>query len=572
VRKASKHALFWKKARQKTFAPFGPGDVARARVKTNKSFCALFSKSAAFLLIFSFAHAQNCGTLVMPTGAGQTGSDDLTSFSPIFSNTAYDQEASWLLYPNLLWINRFSQIDWSRSLASAVTTTDNQTFTVTMRPWHWSDGVPVSASDVAYAFKLIQQLGPLWPDYGGGGLPYIVKSLKVIDPMHFQVTTVHPVNGTWFLYNGISSLSPLPEHAWGKYTMDEMFALQSTPSFYSVVDGPLKLQRFDIGLDAVFVPNPEWEGRPMHFTRLVFRFLQGDGANVAGVESGDLDEANLPSSLYKAALHLPGFHVEVLPQAIYENVYVLNYRNPDVAFFRDYRVRQAMADAVDQMAIVNGLEHGDGDPAYGTVPRSMVNFLTPAMRAGIYPVGYNPAKARELLREAGWSPGPDGIMQKDGKRLSFVYLEESGTDVITELDEIEQADFRKVGIEMNIKQMEFNQMIALMAGAPTRWDVTGLGQAVPSYPSGEGEFETGAGQNMEGYSDPKMDALINTNINTPGIQHLYDYETYISEQQPVIWGPRERAVILVNNRLHGIRDFIDPIGQYAPDQLWCTRE
>jgi peptide/nickel transport system substrate-binding protein len=546
--------------------------AAKPHAPRRKSFCALFSKSAAYLLFFSLAHADPhaCGTLVMPTGAGQTGSDDLTSFSPIYSNTAYDEEASWLMYPNLLWINRFSQIDWSRSLATAVTTTDNQTFTITMRPWHWSDGVPVTANDVAYAFSLIKQLGPLWPLYGSGGLPNIVKSLTVLDPMHLQIVTTHQVNGVWFIYNAISGLAPLPQHAWAKYKLDQMFDLQSTPSFYSVVDGPLKIQKLDLGLDAVFVPNPAWEGPKMHFTRLVFRFLQGDGANVAAVESGELDEASLPASIYKSALHLPGFHIEVLPQSIYENVYVLNFRNPDVAFFHDVRVRQAMADAVDQMAIVNGLEHGDGDPAYGTVPRTFTAFLTPAMRAGIYPVGYNPAKARELLREAGWSPGPDGIMQKNGQRLSFVYLEESGTDAITELDEIEQSYFRAVGIEMKIHQMEFNQMIALMNGAPTRWDATGLGQAIADYPSGEGSFETGAGQNMQGYSDPKMDALINTNINTPGIQHLYDYETYVSEQQPVIWGPRERAVILVNNRLHGIQDFIDPIGQYAPDQLWCS--
>jgi len=547
-----------------------------------KTFCAALRKMDCFvaaLLAMTVLGAPawadekgDCGTIVLPTGAGQAGSDDLTSFSPLFSDTAYNAEASWLLYPNLLWINRFADIDWSRSLASTVTTTDNTTFTITLRPWHWSDGVPVTANDVAYGFSLIKKLGPEWPGYGGGGLPDIVKSLTVLSPSQFTVMTTHSVNPTWFIYNGISGLAPLPEHAWKQYTLDQLFQLQSTPSLYDVVDGPLKLQKFDVGLDAVFVPNPEWEGNKMHFSRLVFRFLQGDGAAVQGVESGDTDAAELPAALYNAVGNFPGVHVEVLPQAAYQNVTVLNFDNPSMAFFKDVRVRQAMEDSIDQDAIIHNLEHGHGDPAYGPVLHSMTAFLTPDMRKGIFPVGYNPAKSRALLAQAGFTPGPDGIMQKNGKRLSFTYLEESGTGSITELDEIVQADMRKVGIEMKIKQMEFNQMLALMSGHPKGWDATGVGQPVAEYPSGEGEYETGAFQNSGDYSDPMMDKLINENVSQPGIEHLYAYETYTSEQQPVIWEPRERPTILVNNRLHGMGEFIDPIGMYAPDQLYCTPE
>ena len=527
----------------------------------------------AMLLAAPGALAQvkgDCGTIVFPTGAGQTGSDDLTSFSPLFSDTAYNATASLLLYPNLLWINRFSTIDWSRSLATAVTTTDNMTFNITMRPWHWSDGVPVTAADVVYAWGLIKTLGPTWPGYGGGGLPYIVKSLTATGPLSFQVVTVHPVNAQWFIMNGISGLGPLPEHVWKSYTLDQQFQMQSTPSFFDVVDGPLKLQSFAVGLDAVFVPNPRWDGPKMHFSRLVFKFLQGDGAGVQGVESGDTDDSALPTDLYNAVHDVPGLHVEILPQSTYQNVINLNFDNPRVAFFHDVRVRQAMEDAIDQKSIIHNLQHGHGDEAYGPVAKFQTQFLTPAMRAGIYPVGYDPAKSRALLAAAGYTPGPDGIMQKDGKKLSFVYLEESGTDAITELDEIIQDDLRKVGIDMKIRQMEFNQMLALMASHPTGWDATGTGQTAPDYPSGEGSFETGAFQNMGGYSDPKLDKLINENISKPGNDALFAYETYVSAQQPVIYTPRERAVLLVNNRIHGMGDFIDPVGDYAPDQLYCT--
>jgi peptide/nickel transport system substrate-binding protein len=519
------------------------------------------------------AQKGDCGTIVLPTGGGDGPSDDITSFSPIFSDSAYNEESGWLLYPNLLWINRFSQIDWSRSLASAVTASaDDTVFTITMRPWHWSDGVPLTAEDVLYSFNLDKQYGPNWPGYGTGGLPMIVKSITVLSPAQLQIVTTHPVNPMWFTYNGIGALEPLPEHAWKTYTLDEMLQLQSTPSFFSVVDGPLKIQRLDVGQDAVFVPNPAWEGPKMHFSRLVFTFLQGDGANVQGVESGAFDVAAVPTDLYSSVQHFPGVHLEIMPQSVNQNVIAVNFQNPAVAFFRDVRVRQAMQDAIDQDAIVRGLDKGYGDAAYGPIPHSFVQFLTPEMRAGKYPVGYDPAKARALLKAAGFTPGPDGIMRKNGQRLSFTYLEETGTDAIIELDEILQADFRAVGIEMKVHLTEFNQIMALMNGPPTGWQATGFGQPVQSYPSGEGQFATGANQNQEGYSDPEMDRLIAENTEKPDIKYLFAYETYASAQQPVIFTPRLRPVVLVRDRLHGMSDFLDPVGMFAPDQLYCTAE
>jgi len=567
-----------KKAAKKLYLFWCAGLTASRRQK-RKSFLLLFFKKEllAFPFLLSppaFAAAPgDCGTIVLPAGGGAGPSADITSFSPLFSDSAYNQEASLMLYPNLLWINRYSKIDWSRSLASAVTVNaTDDVFTITMRPWHWSDGVQVTAADVAYSFALDQQLGATWIDYGSGGLPYIVKSLKILSPTQLAITTIHPVNPMWFIYNGISTLAPLPQHAWKHYTLDQMDQLQSTPSFYNITDGPLKILRLDVGLDAIFVPSPSWEGPKMHFSRLVLEFLEGDGANVQGVESGAFDAAELPTDLFNSVqkFSFPGVHVEILPQEVYENVIAVNFQNPNVAFFRDVRVRQAMIDSINQDSIVQGLEHGHGDPAYGVVPRSFTLFLTPAMKAGQYPVGYDPAKARKLLAEAGYTLGPDGIMQKSGKRLSFIYLEESGTDAVTELDETLQADFRAIGIEMKMHIMEFNQIMALIQGKPTGWEATGFGQAMQNYPSGEGSVETGSGQNQEGYSDPEMDRLINANISSSDPAALYAYETYVSAQQPVIYTPRERAVLLVRNRLHGMNNFINPETFFSPDQLWCS--
>jgi peptide/nickel transport system substrate-binding protein len=538
-----------------------------------------FTALAAALAGAPLAHADapapdNCGTIVIPTGVGVSSSADVTSMNPLLVTSLYNQQAASLLYQPLIWLNASTaQIDWSRSIASAVTTPDNgTTYDVTLRPWHWSDGVPVTTADVAYTFRLIKAFGTTYAGYGAGGMPDIVKSLDIISPTQFRVVLTHRVNPTWFIYNGLSQLSPLPEHSWGQYTTDQIFQTQSSPSFFNVVDGPMKAVRLDIGLDLVLVPNPAYEGPKVHFDRLIFKFLDSTGAALQGVEAGDLDMANAPLSLWGAVQHLPGLKLTILPPGNDYNEIVLNFRNKQVPFFRDVRVRQAMADAIDQDEMVKLIDHGLGVAIYAPIVPVPPTFLSPEMKAGHYPVGYDPAKARALLREAGYSPGPDGIMQKDGEKLSFTYLMLTGDPLIQQIAEVTQAGLAKIGIQMKVREIEFNQMLALLNNPQADWQAAALAESDGGYPSGEELFGTGSAMNQGGYSDPEMDRLIKASTEAPGLSGLYAYENYASAQQPVIFQEREQTVILSRDNLHGVKSFVDAAGNYYPDQLTCTAE
>src|ERR1700692_4408477 len=210
----------------------------------------------ALMLVAPAAQAdapENCGTIVIPTGLGVSSGADITSFNPLLVNSLYNQQAAGLMYLGLIWINgNTGQIDWSRSLAKSIASPDNgTTYDVTLRNWHWSDGVPVTTADVAYTFGLMKALGTNYVGYGAGGMPDIVKTLKIISPTQFQVVLKHSVNVTWFTYNGLGQLSPLPAHSWGKYTLDQIWQNQSSPGFFNVIDGPLFAKRLEIGLDLV---------------------------------------------------------------------------------------------------------------------------------------------------------------------------------------------------------------------------------------------------------------------------------------------------------------------------------
>jgi peptide/nickel transport system substrate-binding protein len=526
------------------------------------------------LLLAPFAQAagvENCGTVVIPPGLGVSSSADITSFNPLMVTSEYNAEAANLMYQPLLWINgKDDKIDWSRSVASAVTTPDNGiTYNVTLGDWKWSDGVPVTSADVAYTFKLIKELGTSYVGYGSGGMPDIIKSFSIQSPTQFQVVLTHRVNPTWFIYNGLALLQPTPAHAWGKYSLNQIFQLQSSPKFFSVVDGPLFVKRLDVGLDLVMVPNANYSGPHVHFSRLIFKFLESDGQAVEDVESRDLDMANVPDALWNAVQHLPGIHLVTLPPGEDFNYIALNFRDPAMAFFRDARVRDAMADALDQAGMIKLVYHGLGVEIHGPVPPVPPTFLSPEMKAGNYPVGYDPAKARALLQQAGFAPGPDGIMEKDGKKLSFTYLMSSGDALIEQSAEYEQANFAKIGIQMKIHEIEFNQMLALLDNPHAHWEAAGLAQSYVGYPSGELLFKTGSYYNSGGYSNPEMDRLIQQSTETPGLSGLYAYENFASAQQPVIFQARDQTSVLFNDRIRGVRKFVDSMGNYYPDALYC---
>ena len=519
----------------------------------------------------SIATAADCGTIIVPPGIGEGPGADVTSFNPLLVESLYNEEAADLIFSQLIWINRYHQIDYSRSVASAVSSPDQgKTYAVTLRNWHWSDGVPVSSADVQYSYQLLKALGTNSPDYGQGGMPDIIQSFTIKDATHFQIVLKRSVNPTWFILNGLEILQPFPQHIWGRYSLDQIWQNQSTPSFFSVVDGPLTIAKYVVGEEAVFVPNLHYDGPKMHFQRFIMRFMDSEGEELQQVESHDLDITNLPFALWNAAQHLPGLHIVPLPPSYSWHELIPNMGNHTTPFFGDARVREAIADAINQPEMIGLAMHGHGDPVYGPVPPEPATFLSPAAQAGKYAVRYDPKEAISLLEQAGFSRDPGGIMERDGRLLSFTLMIPADQTMRVEMAESIQQDLRAVGIDMKVQQVEFNQMMALNAGPGQGWQAMLFASEVNAYPSGEAEFRTGGFYNTNGYSDTKMDALVDASTNKPGLGGLFAFEDYASAQQPVIFLPVEAYALLVRNGLNGAEDFINPLGLWAPDQLYCT--
>jgi peptide/nickel transport system substrate-binding protein len=522
---------------------------------------------AMFLAVFpaiGLSAPGDCGTIATEAN------NDITTFSPLFANSEGDSRAAQLLFQPLLWVDRYGQVDPARSIAEKIDVSpDDMRYTLTLRPWHWSDGRLVSATDVVFDWQLINRLGENYPDYGTGGIPQQIQSLTALDATHVQVVLKQPANPLWFIDNGLSQLVPLPAQAWARFSLAALFQNQSQPKFFNVTDGPMRIGRLDIGQDAIFLPNPHYDGPKPHLQRLVLIFEHSDGAALQQVEAGALDFAPVPMEFYGAVQNLPGLHLERLAPSSFFYFLSLNLRNRRMAFFRDVRVRQALQDALDQQAIIQLIYHGFGHAIYTPIPAVDADMLAPSLKQHGYPVGYDPAKARALLAAAGFSRGPDGIFQKNGQALSFTALNAGDSAENTELVVMVQAQLRAAGIEMKLHQVDFGEMLQVIGTEPQAWEAAEHGTVENPYPTGEGMFASNAGENEGGYSDPKMDRLIQASIAEPGMTGLYDYEIYAAAQQPVIFLATEDHLDLVSNRIHGVEGFSD--GELlAPDRLYCT--
>ncbi|MBW1946924.1 MAG: ABC transporter substrate-binding protein [Deltaproteobacteria bacterium] len=115
-------------------------------------------------------------------------------------------------------------------------------------------------------------------------------------------------------------------------------------------------------------------------------------------------------------------------------------------FFSDVRVRRAMSLAINRPAIAkNILRHPDS---------AATQLLAPVIglwhEPGLAQLEYDPVKARALLAEAGWNPGPQGILLKDGIPFKITLDTYSARPMLPPVATALHAQLRQVGIDISI--------------------------------------------------------------------------------------------------------------------------
>jgi len=504
-----------------------------------------------------------------------------------------------LLYHPLLYISPHDTIDYSRSIASGIDTArDDTVFTIHLKPnWKWSNGTPVTASDVLFSWDILKNTSypsSVWQNCGAGvgGIPNLWKSVTAPNPNTVVITATQPVNPLWFEINGIAQLSPVPKAVWDRYPNDmtkelkfiESVANEPFSKWFKVTDGPYKLVKLVNDEYWVFQANPNYSGHKPQIKTIQFDYETGDSGVYLALRKSVLAQADLPPE-YASAQNVLKKTYRVVPQGY---AFGINYIQLNMSsqapggigpVFADLAVRKALQMGIDQAQIVSKIYNGYAHTEYGPIPPEPP---TPYYDANaVYKWPYDPQAGLKLLESDGWKMGPDHVLVKNGQQLAFTLIYMSGTVTDTNLVQLLQQDWAKEGIKVTLRSMPFNQVIALTPKQyQAEWWGAGWYYGPDFYPTGKELYGTGGLYTPPGYSNAHTDALIAA-THAPGTpaqeqQRMDVYQAWISRQLPVLWLPEyigvgtPSAYQAIAPYLQGVVKYYNPIGG-ASYNYWTIR-
>ena len=224
----------------------------------------------------------------------------------------------YLMYRPLYWFGQNGQpvVNPSLSLAN-LPTVSGRTLTITLKHYMWSNGTQVTAQDVM--FWLNMELAE--PDNYGAytGFPKNVSNIKVVSPTKLTMTMDKSYSPTWFLYNELSQVTPMPA-AWDRTASGpsscattvsdctavynyldaqakDLSSYASSP-LWGIVDGPWKLSAFNADGHVTFVPNKSYSG-PVKPKLAAFQEVPFT------TDAAEYDVLRSPSSEHQDRLRLP---------------------------------------------------------------------------------------------------------------------------------------------------------------------------------------------------------------------------------------------------------------------------
>lgn len=236
--------------------------------------------------------------------------------------------------------------------------------------------------------------------------------------------------------------------------------------------GPFMFKELVPGDRLVLVRNPDYRWAaptfqhrgPAFLEELTYRIVPEDLTRLASLERNELTFINYPVPREIARLEKSDrFRVVQVSRPGVPRMVTINTTRPPLD---DVRVRAAIAHAISRESILNNVWEGVGRPALSIL--SPVTWGYAAAVDQMLP-RFDPARGRALLAEAGWRPGPDGIVQIDGRRLKLTILHLSG-GVFTSLHQLIQAQLRAIGIDSELRGLE--QAAALDALKRGQFDIS----------------------------------------------------------------------------------------------------
>ena len=507
-------------------------------------------------------------TKIYPSQSGGTMIDAMTGEpSGLISMIAGESASSAIssnIFNKLLKYNK--NLDLEGELAESwQVSADQKTITFKLKPnLKWADGKPLTSADVLWTWHAVidEKTGsPYASDY------QLVKKADAPDPLTFSVTyeqAYAPALDSW------AGLQVLPEHLLkGQDLHTTAFARNPVGSHY------YKLDSWTHGENIKLSRNPSSVLGQAKIDHLVSRIIPDSSAQFLELMAGNIDSMGLDPIKY--ARIIPARPELLQKLALYKelgNSYTYLGFNLKHKPFDDVRVRRAINYAIDKQEIIDGVYLGLG-----------INIASPYKpgtrwsNPNLAPYPYDPEKAKQLLKEAGFvDTNGDGILERDGKPFSFEILTNQNKEREKSAVLI-QRRLKAIGIDVKIRAIEWASFISRFIKTGD-FDVVVLGWSLgldPDQYSIWHSSQQAPGQfNFIGYNNPTVDKLLEQGrleLNPDKRMKIYhEFARVLLDDSPIVFLSAGYGLTAIHKRIKGIDNPAPPAGLGWNSETWYIPE
>lgn len=289
----------------------------------------------------------------------------------------------------------------------------------------WHDETKFSAKDVKFTLDLLKSPSLNAPTKVNFEA---IKSVEILNDNELKITLSKPYPP---LLDALS-LGILPAHLLENKDINTDEFNQNP-----IGTGPYKFKAWKKGQYMSFEANERFYLGKVQTKKLILRHIAD--ANIASIElkAGNIDATLVSFELADSFKKDARFTLLVEKSADYRAL-MYNLQNP---VLKERAVREALNYAVDRQSIVKTLLHGFGEVANEPLQRNWASFK------GAKKFEYNPQKAAQILKDAGWVKNKNGILEKDKRELSFEMYAMSNDGLRVALVNLLKSDFARLGIK-----------------------------------------------------------------------------------------------------------------------------
>ncbi|KQC11675.1 MAG: peptide-binding protein [Smithella sp. SDB] len=413
----------------------------------------------------------------------------------------------------------------------------------------WHDGQPFTAADVLYTYQVTVE--PQTPTAYAEDFKMVEKA-EVLDDHTFRITYDKPFAPALISW----SSSILPRHL-----LSGKDITKSPLARHPIGTGPYKFKEWVAGQKIVLVSNPDYFERRPYIDGRITRIIPDTATMFLELRAQNLGMMGLTPLQYTRQTENNLFKNNFNKYRYLNFAYTYlgyNLKNP---LFTDKRVRQAISYAINKDEIISGVLLGLGKPATGPYKPGTWAYND---KVKIY--NYNPQKARELLREAGWVKlNKEGILEKDGKPFVFEIITNQGNETRQKCAEIIQRQLAEVGIKVKIRILEWSAFVTDFINK-RKFDSVIMGWTIPLDPDAYDVWHSSKTKpeelNFVSYNNPEADKMLEkarSTFDQKERKKCYDrFQEILAEDQPYTFLYVPDALIIIHNRFRGIEPA--PIG------------